>query len=131
MFKIVLFVVLAISSNCLKAEWVKLSAKDNLTTYVDPTTISKVDNIVKMWGLVDLKESKKEELGKSFLSAKGLQEYDCKDEKIRKITLSFYSGNMGAGEIIHTYDDTDKWKWTPVAHGTISETMWKTACDKK
>jgi hypothetical protein len=131
MSKSVLFILLAISSNGLKAEWVKINTNDNLTTYVDPASISKLENIVKMWGMVDLKEAKKEELGKSFLSAKSLQEYDCKEEQVRKITLSFYSENMGAGEIVHTYTEPDKWKWTPVTHGAIAETMWKTACGKK
>jgi len=131
MNKIVLLILLALASNGLRAEWVKINANDNLTTYVDPASISKAENVARMSGMVDLKEAKKEELGKSFLSAKSIQEYDCKEEQVRKITLSFYSGNMGAGEIVHTYTDPDKWKWTPVAHGTISETMWKAACDKK
>ena len=130
MSKTVLFILLAAVSNGLRAEWVKINTKDNLTTYVDPTSISKTENIARMSGIVDLKEAKKEELGKSFLSAKSVQEYDCKEEQVRKITLSFYSENMGAGEIVHTYND-EKWKWNPIAHGTISETMWKAACGKK
>ncbi len=131
MSKTVLLILLVLVSTDLSAEWVKINTKDNLTTYVDPASITKAENIAKMWGLVDLKESKKEELGKSFLSAKGLQEYDCKEQQIRKITLSFYSGNMGDGEVVHSYAEPEKWKWTPVAHGTISETMWKAACGKK
>lgn len=131
MNKTFLFLLLAIASNGSQAEWLKINSNDNLTTYVDPASISKTENIAKMWGVVDLKEAKKEELGKSFLSAKSLQEYDCKEEQVRKVTLSFYSGNMGTGDIVHTYTDPEKWKWTPVAHGSIVETMWKNACGKK
>jgi len=131
MNKIMFYLLLAIVSGGLQAEWMKVNANDNLTTYVDPASITKAENIARMSGMVDLKEAKKEELGKSFLSAKSLQEYDCKDEQVRKITLSFFSGNMGAGDIVHTYTDPEKWKWTPVAHGSIVETMWKTACGNK
>ena len=131
MNKIVFMVVLVLVSRTALAEWVKVGGNENLTTYIDPSSMGKDDNIVRVWGIVDLKDAKKEETGKSFLSAKSLQEYDCQAEQIRKITLSFFSANMGAGEVVHAYSDSDKWKWTPVAHGTIVETMWKSACGKK
>ena len=132
MFKVVLFMLMLVASNSANAEWVKIRSEGNNTTYVDPATISKTDNIVQMWGVVDLKESKKEEEGKSFLSAKGLQEYDCKETQIRSISLTFYSGNMGGGDVIHSYTDAVKWKWkwNPVTPGSASEAMWKVACPK-
>jgi hypothetical protein len=131
MFKVISWVLLLLASNSVNAEWVKINANENLTTYIDTSTISKIDDMVRMWGIVDLKESKKEQEGKSFLSAKGLQQYDCKEVQIRKISLDLYSKNMGAGDIVHTYADTDKWKWTPVTAGSISEIMWRAACGKK
>ena len=131
MYKIILLMLLAILSSGAKAEWVKINSHENLTTYVDPATIKNVGKIVQMLGIVDLKESRKDQDGKSFLSAKGLQEYDCKGEQARKIALTLYSGNMGAGEVVHTYADADKWKWTQVTPGSIAETMWKTACKKQ
>ena len=73
MYKVISCVLLVLASSSANAEWVKINTNENLTTYIDPTTITKVDNMVKMWGIVDLKESKKEQEGKSFLSAKGLQ----------------------------------------------------------
>ncbi len=128
MNRVLFGILLAVISNSVIADWVQINSKDNLTTYVDPKTIEKADNIAKMWGIVDLKESRKEQDGKSFLSAKGLQEYDCKTEQTRKISLTLFSGNMGAGDVVHTYADADQWKWTPLAHGSITETMWQTAC---
>jgi hypothetical protein len=130
MKRVIFGIVLAVVSNCVVAEWVQINNKENLTTYIDPKTIEKTGNIVKMWGIVDLKESRKEQEGKSFLSAKGLQEYDCKTEQTRKVSLALFSGNMGAGEVVHTYSDADKWAWTPLTPGSITESMWKTACGK-
>jgi hypothetical protein len=131
MNKVISWALLLVASSSANAEWVKINTNENLTTYIDPATISKTDDMVRMWGVVDLKESKKEQEGKSFLSAKGLQQYDCKAMQIRKISLDLYSKNMGVGEIVHTYADADKWKWTPVTPGSIAEVMWKTACGKK
>lgn len=130
MGRIFLMSILTIVSSAAMADWVKINNKDNLTTYVDPSTISKDGNIVKMWGVVDLKESRKEQDGKSFLSAKGLQEFNCEAKQIRKLSLTLFSGNMGVGEVVHTYSDADKWKWTPVEPGSISETMLNAACKK-
>jgi hypothetical protein len=130
MYKLILVTLMAITCGDAMADWVKIGSNGNITTYVAPPPNNTTDNIIKMWGLVDLKEAKKEEAGKSFLSAKALQEYDCQKTQIRKITLSFFSGNMGAGEVVHTYMDAEKWKWTPVANGTLIESMWKMACKK-
>jgi len=122
--------LLALGSCNAMADWVKVGSNGDLTTYVEPSTISKAGSSVSMWGVVDLKDARKEETGKSFLSAKSLQEYDCQAAQTKKITLSFFSANMGAGEVVHTYTDPEKWKWTPVPHGTIVEAMWKAACGK-
>jgi len=121
---------MAIACSDAMADWIKVGNSGNQTTYVALPLTEKTDSIVKMWGLVDLKDTKKEEAGKSFLSAKTLQEYDCQTLQVRKITLTFYSENMGAGDAVHTYMDAEKWKWTPVAAGTLIETMWKMACGK-
>ena len=131
MHKLILAVLLVMVCSNAMAEWVKVGTNGNQTTYVAPPLTDKSEKIVKMWGLVDLKEAKKEEAGKSFLSAKALQEYDCQTPQVRKITLSFYSGNMGEGEVVHTYMDAEKWKWTPVAAGSFIDSMWKMACGKK
>jgi hypothetical protein len=131
MYKVISLILLVLASSSANAEWLKINTNENLTTYIDPATIIKTDNMVKMWGIVDLKESRKEQDGKSFLSAKGLQQYDCKEPQILKISLELYSKNMGAGDIVHTYADADKWKWMPVTPGSIAETMWKSACGKK
>jgi len=131
MHKLILVTLLVITCGDAMADWVKIGANGNITTYVAPPLTDKTEDIVKMWGLVDLKEAKKEEAGKSFLSAKALQEYDCQKMQVRKITLSFFSENMGSGEVVHTYMDAEKWKWTPVSTGTLIESMWKMACGKK
>ena len=131
MYKFILVTLLAIICGDVMADWVKIGTNGNITTYVALPSTDKTDNIVKMWGLVDLKDPGKEEAGKSFLSAKALQEYDCQKTQVRKITLSFFSENMGSGNVVHTYMDAEKWKWAPVATGTLVESMWKMACGKK
>jgi hypothetical protein len=130
MYKLILILLTLMMSSHVSADWLQIGVNGNLTTFVDPSTISKSENSVGMWQLVDLKESKKEETGKSFLSAKGVQEYDCKTEQVKKISLSFYSENMGKGEVVHAYADPEKWTWTPITKGSMAELMWKTACGK-
>jgi hypothetical protein len=47
--------------------------------YVDPDTFRRKGNLAKMWQLVDLKMTKTLE-GRSFLSIKRMDEYNCMEE---------------------------------------------------
>ncbi|MGA8148779.1 MAG: surface-adhesin E family protein, partial [Gallionellaceae bacterium] len=93
------------------AQWIEVgsSADAVVTVYADPATISKVDNKTKMWDLGDFKTAQDSGVGTQFMSIKGQSEYDCKEEQYRTLYSSYFSGNMGKGEIIGAYPDPEKW----------------------
>ncbi len=111
------------------AEWVvfEKNRQIELTVYVDPDTIRRKGNLVKIWELFDFKTAQTEE-GLSHLSAKVQVEYDCAEERHRLVTLIQYSDNMGRGNVI--YSDSTEYIWEPVAPDTIGQRMWKFACKK-
>lgn len=114
------------------AEWIEVgSAKiqGGYAAYADPDSIRRKRNLVKMWQVYDYKTVQTGLAGKSYWSAKGLDEFDCTEEQIRTIAFYFYSGQMGTGEII--YSDTDSGKWEPVIPDSIGHLMWKLACGNK
>ncbi len=120
--------LLAVVSSSAAAVWVKVSENETAATYVDPATISKADTMVKMWRLIDLRKAVSMASDKPFMSSKGQDEYDCKEERTRVLALSFYSDNMGGGEVVHF--EANPTKWGPVRARSISETLWKFACGK-
>lgn len=130
MRKVVLMVLLAVASGNALAGWVKVSGKDGgeSTVYADPSTISKSESTATMWSLYDFKAAQVEEGFEPYFSAKFHVEYDCNDKQKRVIEFNNFSKNMGRGDLVFSYNDTDK--WTPVEPGSISEPLWKSACGK-
>ena len=99
-----------------------------LTVYVDPATIRRKGNLVRMWQLHDYK-TVQTVAGDSLLSIKRYNEYDCAGERTRMLAYTWFSGNMGSGKVV--YSTPDEPEWEPVTPRSINRTLWKVACSKK
>lgn len=83
-----------------------------------------------MWSLIDDIKVTQRVMGQTApVSVRTFDEYDCKEETIRRLHVSAHSGNMGGGEVLHIADAPGK--WSPVAPGTGAEDLWKFACGVK
>ena len=67
--------------------------------------------------------------GKPYASQKLQSEYDCRDVRWRMLHFSWYSRNMGAGEMVEYL--ADSYKWDPVPPGSGVEVLWQFACERK
>jgi hypothetical protein len=123
--------VLAALAGGAAAAWVRAGATDDGTViYADPATRQTADDVVKMWGLLDYKTPEKDATGKPYLSAKLLQEFDCKGERGRTRYFSFHAGPMGAGQLVYSELRADS-EWLPASRARPGEVLWKIACGKK
>jgi hypothetical protein len=125
-----LLMFLMLSSQPVCAEWVLVSGDDKagLKVYVDPATLRRNGGLAKMWQLYDYK-TVQTVAGDSLLSMKRFNEYDCAEERTRMLGYTWFSGNMGNGNVV--YSTTEQLPWEPVVSRTINRTLWKVACDKK
>lgn len=107
------------------AEWVYVTGDDETgsTIYVDPDTIRRNGNLVKMWDLRDRKTME------GYGSIKSQFEYDCAEDRQRKLASLMLSGHMGRGKVI--VNSLDEGKWNPIVPDSVNKTLWKYACDKK
>lgn len=133
MRKAVLMMLLAVLSNSAVAGWVAIDDSNSFgdyTAYAETTTICKDGNMVKMWAMYDFNTAHIDTAGgKSYLSLKARNEYDCKEEQYRTLSYSFHSGNMGGGDVVFTdYKPAD---WQPTSRGSINEALRKYACGKQ
>ena len=130
MKRLLLITFLLLSSGPAYAEWVKVGDSDEAgkTVYVDPTTIRRNSNLVKMWQFYDYKNVQTVG-GVRFLTAKEQWEFDCAEERSRVLALKQFSGNMGSGTVVYTNSQVGK--WLPVMPGSMGQTAWKVACGKK
>ncbi len=110
------------------AEWIKVNEDDKSSYYADYATIRKAGNKVKIWTLVDFK-SVKDVDGVKSLSLKRQLELDCKEERTRDLTYTFFSENMGFGNVLWSTNKANKWK--AVGPDSVGMLVWETACGKK
>lgn len=132
MRRIVLITLLTIFSSVARAEWVEIATDANATGYADPTNLSQVLGIVKMWELVDYKKSRTLNIGIqpiTFLSTISQVEYDCAENKLRRMIVTFYSAKMGEGNPV--YANPTPSEWVKVRPNTNGEALWKLACAKQ
>jgi hypothetical protein len=129
MTRLFLITLLLLSSGPAYAEWVQVSGGDvaEKTVYVDPATIRRNSNLVKMWQLQDYKTVQTVG-GIRFLTAKEEWEFDCAEERSRVLALKEFSGNMGSGTVVYTNSQVGN--WLPVMPGSTGKTVWKVACGK-
>ena len=128
MRKILLSILLAAASTSASAAWITIGTMDNGTAYFDPTTIQRAGNIARMSDLLDYKEAQSGGAKSAYLSAVSQSEYNCAEPKARLLKFSWYSGHMGAGEVVMANNAAGKWESNP--SGSIAEGLWKWACGK-
>ena len=126
MHKVILMMLLAVVSSSAMAKWVKVDEDKLVTAYADPTTIRKNGDKVKMWALWDYSTAQ-EGGSKPYMSVRIQNEYNCKEETIRQIFATTFSGNMAGG---HTINSQGGRPGLPVSQCTPTELLWTFACGK-
>ena len=132
----ILITLLVLSSGSGYAEWVSIGSSGSgggYTVYINPDTINpdtirRKGDLVKMWILLDYKTIQTV-VGTSHLSVRSQHQYDCAEDRHRRLAYTFFSGNMESGKGV--YSNPDEGKWEPVASDSVAEGLWKIACDKK
>jgi len=106
------------------ADWEKVAESDNFDRYIDPATIRKDGNLVKVWEITDYKKRDKD----GHLSLRSRTEYDCKQERFRGLSISFHSGPMASSTTLSSWEGPFTWREIPP--GTVSEEVLKIICAK-
>lgn len=130
MIRLLLIILLLLSSSPAFAEWVMVSDDSDeagLTVYVDPDTIRRNGDLVKSWELLDFK-TVQTVAGNSFLSTKAQDEYDCAEERMRNLAITNFSGNMGRGKVFSNKSGGDRWH--PVGPESLGQRLMEVACRK-
>ena len=125
-----LITLLLVSSGPANAEWVSIDANNQRgrTVYTDPDTIRLKGDVVTMWSLNDYRT--RQTMGStSYLSSKVQTEYDCAEERIRTLASTFFSGNMGSGDVV--YSIAKEGEWQLLEPGSLGQSEWEIACDKE
>ena len=117
-----------LSSAHVFAEWLLVDGNAKAKVYVETETISRKDDMVRVWVLDDLKTVHTRGFSK-YLSIRAQEEHDCVKERFRLLALENFSGNMGAGDVI--YKKSGESGWSPIPRGMLAQSVWKFVCGKK
>jgi hypothetical protein len=129
MKKLILIVcgLLIFSSTNANAEWIEVGETRNAVFFIDPTTLKKERNLVKIWTMRDLKEiAFSSTANVSYLSDRTYAEFNCKEEKYRQLNFYWYSENKGGGQVVFISDTPSKSIQIPP--GSITSIIMKAVC---
>jgi hypothetical protein len=90
--------------------------------YIDPETIRKDGNLVRVWTIYDEKRRHKD----GQLSIRSREEYDCKQERYRYLSMSTHSEPMARGDTLESYPPDVSWREIPP--GGAASFMLKIVC---
>jgi hypothetical protein len=113
------------------ATWVNSCSNSGkaMNIYVAKSTIQRSDNLIRMWDMMDFK-TVQEAGGVRFLSAKTHHEFDCKGRRMRMLSTTGFSGQMGKGSVVAF--DNSQFPWESLAPGDLADVCFlKAACEQK
>ena len=120
--------LLAIGSTSAHAAWVVVHDTHEYIAYVDPKTVSREGDIVRMRDLVDLKSPRPSPLGNQHASSTAHSEFDCRNTRMRTLQFALHSGQMGDGNVVEQPSVSPH--WLELTSGTLLKTLWNFACGR-
>ena len=118
-------IALLMTANIASADWVRYADnEDGDDFYLDPATIRREGHIRIVWEIQDFK--RRDSLGE--LSRRGLREYDCKQQRLRSLSITFHSERMGKGKVLYSSNATSEWNYFPP--GSASAIALRLLCAK-
>lgn len=123
---LILFILSTISTTAL-AEWTLIQTNDDGNMYVDFDSLQKSGNTVTVFTLNDFYALQ----ANDALSTKWQEVHDCKSKRFKPIAITYYSKNMGQGNVIESrnFEET-KTDWSDVAPYSIGELKTNIICSK-
>ena len=114
------------------AAWQEIGFNDQVTIYVDITTIKKVeDDNIQMLSMLDLKTPGKDpKTNKALSSIIGLNEFACGKQAYRPLEVKLFTGNKGSGTLISD-EKLSNSPYEKITSGSWVVGVYKTACGIK
>ena len=116
------------------AEWVEVGGKveegrTEYTLYADPDTIDRIEDVVKLWALMDFKTTQIVP-NPPYMSVKSQREFDCTKEHMRVLAITVFSGNMAGGKAVYSSSNFND-QGTLFEPPIVAQRLWRFACGKQ
>lgn len=115
--------ILIFASASGRAEWTEIVETAKGTHYFDISTVKKNGNFRKVWVMTSMKSP----APNGAMSRRTLQEFDCKEEQSRFLSLEEFREDKLRGELIGRLGANPE-GWIPIAPNTASRSMLEAIC---
>ena len=95
------------------ANWRSAGLHDLGIYYYDSSSIEHQGDHRRAWTMLDYRDAQKNKQGQSFKSTRAQMEFDCKDKRVRALTVSFHSGSRLSGEVLVSEGVFQDWMGVP------------------
>jgi hypothetical protein len=96
------------------ADWVEVAFSDGgAIHHIDPTTIRKEGNFSKVWTMDNLPSARTMGGINNVWSMRSRMEYDCKQERMRSLSISAHSEMYARGETLGQENSPTQWMDIP------------------
>ena len=128
----IVFVVLLTFSSYSYSQWIVYTNDEEITIYVDSSTIKRDGNFVDFWVIHNFKLPSVEVFGSKVTSTKGRTRYDCKNELQHTLFVTAYDGEKGTGRVLVVQNYiNEKPSWSPIIPDSPNMIIFKRLCSKK
>jgi hypothetical protein len=110
----------------LAADWAAVGLFEQGTFYIDRDSIAREGETRKVWTMLDYRQPQHNSHGKTYRSTRSLQHIQCKTQRVKTLSLAFYTGTRGSGDVLSSEGVIQEWQ--PIPHDSVVAKMAWTVC---
>ncbi len=130
MEKIILFLILIMTTLNVHAKWILVGMHEDANFYIKTDSIKRKGHMITYWEMLDFKSIQKSESEKQYSSFKMKNETNCNTEESKTIFMAVYSGSMGSGQVIDTFKTVDT-GFQDIIPDSVAHKVFQFVCSKK
>jgi hypothetical protein len=110
-----------------RAEFTKYHEDDEVVSYLDAASVTRVGREVRMWIIDDYRKPQTDIEGKTYRSMKSQWTYDCA-KRLGDVMMVFYHAEaMAQGAEVYSGAVNER-QWDKIIPGSVGEAAFKVAC---
>ena len=110
----------------IAADWAALGLFDQGTFYIDRDHVSREGETRKVWTMLDYRQPKTNSHGQPYRSTRSLMQIQCKTQQVKTLSLAFYKGTRGSGDVLSSEGVIQEWQ--PIPPDSVLAKMAWTVC---
>jgi hypothetical protein len=114
---------LVLTSMAHAADWSSIGLYEQGTFYIDRDSLTRDGNTRKVWTMLDYRQPQTSHQGKAYRSTRSLLQFDCRDHRVKTLSLSRHTGTRLQGDTLTSEGVIADWQPIP-ADTPMAKMAW-------